>query len=724
SPPARPPSAASWRVFDNEPDTDFSLPHHPPWVRSLVKEWDSRLETGPLGIPLVLGGEERQGDAERGTSFDPSNPGRIVARFAVASVSDVDAAVACAVADPDAWRRRSASERRAILRDAAHEFRARRAELIGVALAEGGKLPGESDVEISEAVDFCEFYAASGEELHAHPESAASGRGVVAVIPPWNFPIAIPCGGVAAALAAGNTVILKPAPETVATGWAVAECFWRAGVPKTALQFVFAENATGATRLATHPDVDTVVFTGGTATALHLLKLAPGMRLLAETGGKNAMIVTALADRDLAVKSAVQSAFGHSGQKCSATSLLILDREVFEDAGFREGLRDAAASLRVGSAWDLSTAVGPLIREPKGALARGLKELEPDESWLLRPRRTDRNGQLWSPGIKWGARAGGFTHRTEFFGPLLAVMAADGLPHAIELVHQTGYGLTSGLQSLDEREQELWTSELRAGNLYLNRGTTGAVVLRQPFGGMGKSAIGLGVKAGGPNYVASLMQFADEPEHLDGGPDPGDPCESLLARLEAEGQIDRPDHQRLGAALASYRAAMAKEFGTEHDHFRLVGQDNVRRYLPIRCLRLRVHEADTAFYILSSILAAHVVGSRLSLSLLPGEAHPLVDALLGDPGQAFRVEVVRETDQELCEGLASGRDERLRFSSPGLVPEPVREAAALAGVFILVDAPLSSGRLELLNLVREQSVCTDYHRYGNLGRRADEARGR
>ena len=731
-PPERNAPPASWQVFENEPDTDFSLAHHGAWLAGIVEEWKARVESGPLEVPLVLAGETRDADAAAGSSFDPSEPGRCVARFAVASVADVDAAVACAAADPDGWRQRPASDRADVLRGAAHEFRRRRADFIGLALAEGGKLPAETDVEVSEAVDFCSFYAASGEAHAALPGVDAGGRGVVAVIPPWNFPVAIPCGGVAAALAGGNTVILKPAPETVATGYAVAECFWRAGVPRTALQFVFADNATGATRLATHPDVDTVVFTGGTATALHLLERAPGMRLLAETGGKNAMIVTGLADRDLAIKSAVQSAFGHSGQKCSATSLLILEREVYEDVGFREALRDAAASLVVGSAWALSTAVGPLIREPKGVLAQGLKELESGESWLLRPRRADRNPQLWSPGIKWGTRPGSFTHVTEFFGPLLAVMPADDLESAIDLVHQTGYGLTSGLQSLDTREQSQWIGSVRAGNLYINRGTTGAIVLRQPFGGMARSAIGLGVKAGGPNYVASLMRFADRAGSTGAAGDagagsdrrPDDVCRRLLTRLEERGRIAPPELARLEAALASYRAAMADEFGREHDPFRLVGQDNVRRYLPVESIRVRVGEEDTAFYVLASILAAHVVGTRVVLSAKPASAHPLLDALVAEPVRGIEVEHVRESDRELCDRLTDASRERLRFASADAVPGVVRAAAARAGAFIVVDGPLACGRLELLTFVREQSVCTDYHRYGNLGRRADEDRGR
>ena len=264
---------------------------------------------------MVAGREIAAGRPSR-DSEDPSRPGVVVARFRVATEDDVDAAVACAREDPDGWRALPAAERGEVLRRAAQRIRERRAELMGLALAEGGKVLLESDPEVSEAVDFCEFYARSAEAFADLPGLEATGAGVVAVIPPWNFPIAIPCGGVAAALAAGNTVILKPAPETVGTAWLLCECFWSAGVSRRTLQFVWGENAEAATHLATHPGVDAVIFTGGTATAFHLLGLDPGIRLLAETGGKNATIVTALADRDLAIKHVVQSAFGHAGQKC------------------------------------------------------------------------------------------------------------------------------------------------------------------------------------------------------------------------------------------------------------------------------------------------------------------------------------------------------------------------------------------------------------------------
>ncbi len=176
---------------------------------------------------------------------------------------------------------------------------------------------------------------------------------------------------------------------------------------------------------------------------------------------------------------------------------------------FRHALCDAVESIPVGSAWDLKTKMGPLIRPARGVLETALKELEPGESWAVMPHFSDENPNIVRPAVKWGVQPGSFTHLTEFFGPVLGVMKAKNLEEAIRLVNQTGYGLTSGLESLDDREQKMWIDSIHAGNLYVNRSTTGAIVLRQPFGGMGKSAFGPGIKAGGPNYVAQLMRFRD-----------------------------------------------------------------------------------------------------------------------------------------------------------------------------------------------------------------------
>ena len=208
---------------------------------------------------------------------------------------------------------------------------------------------------------------------------------------------------------------------------------------------------------------------------------------------------------DSAIKDTVASAFGHSGQKCSACSLLVLEAEVYDDPHFRKQLKDAVESLTVGSCWDYSCKVTPLIRQPQDTLLRGLLNLENGEEWLVQPKRDPKNPNLWSPGVKMGIKEGSFMHLTELFGPILSVMRAKNLDHAIDIVNATAYGLTSGLYSLDDREKKIWMEKIEAGNCYINRAITGAIVRRQPFGGTKASSFGNGAKAGGPNY---LMQFA------------------------------------------------------------------------------------------------------------------------------------------------------------------------------------------------------------------------
>src|SRR5581483_12288760 len=263
--------------------------------------------------------------------------------------------------------------------------------------------------------------------------------------------------------------------------------FWRAGVSKQALQFLPCSGGVEGRKLVTHPRVDVVILTGGTETAMRMLAEKPSMALCAETGGKNATIVSALSDHDQAIKHVLHSAFSHAGQKCSATSLLLLEAEVYDDPKFKRTLCDAVSSLVVGSVWQLKSRIGPLIRPPTGDLENALKVLDPGESWAVMPHQLEDNPNLWSPGVKWGVAHGSYSHMTEFFGPVLSVMRYEKLADAIQMVNDTGYGLTSGLESLDDREQDFWRERVRAGNLYINRPTTGAIVLRQPFGGMGKS---------------------------------------------------------------------------------------------------------------------------------------------------------------------------------------------------------------------------------------------
>ena len=725
----------TWQDFINESDTDFSLPQNVQWAKKIIDDWKSRHSDNATEIPLIVAGKQVTGKRKQRHGYDPSRPGIVVAKYSQADADDVESAVACAKKDDQGWRAKSVSDRRTVLADVAQKIRERRGDLMGAALADGGKTLAQSDPEVSEAVDFVEFYGRCAQYVEELAGVSAKGRGVVVVVSPWNFPIAIPCGGIAAALAAGNTVILKPASDTVLVAYELCKCFWDSGVSQETLQLLPCSGATQGQQLAAHADVDTVILTGGTETAFSMLKHRVNMRLLAETGGKNATIVTAMADRDQAIKHVIHSAFSHAGQKCSATSLLILEGEVYEDEKFKKTLCDAVQSMCVGSAWDLATQIGPLIREPSGDLEVALKELEQGESWAVMPKCDPENSQLYSPAVKWGVTPNSFTHCTEFFGPVLAVMRAENLRHAIELVNQSGYGLTSGLESLDSREQEIWKDEIRAGNLYINRGTTGAVVLRQPFGGMGKSAFGPGIKAGGPNYVAQLMKFEDQfsphgSHEVEGKQVADEQLVELGEKLESSTEDWATDElvSQFNLAVKSYAFQFTNEFGPKHDHMRLVGQDNFRRYLPVRELRIRVDESDSAFEVLARVAAARSVGCRVTLSFIPAiNSDSTAGKLLRwlDPATeswAADIEFVEETDLELAVAIEDGRARRLRYASPAPVPDVIRQASNLNDCYVADEPVLTEGRIELLWYLEEQSVSDNYHRYGNLGDRVSEAR--
>ncbi len=713
--------------FVNEPDTDFSLEHNLRWAEGIVAAWKGRCDEDAIDIPLVIAGEELRDARKLSECRDPSRPGVIVGRYRQATAAEIDRALRCAADDPTGWRALAEAERGAVLARVADELRRGRAELMGAALADGGKLLTESDPEVSEAIDFVEFYAVTARELRALTTVDAAPKGVVVVVPPWNFPIAIPCGGISAALAAGNTVILKPASDTVLVAWELCQCFYRGGVPREALQFVPCAGSSGGAQLVGSPLTDAVILTGGTDTALRMLEARPEMNLLAETGGKNATVVTAMSDREQAIKHVLHSAFSHSGQKCSATSLLVLEREVYEDEGFMETLVDAVNSIKVGSAWDLSTRMGPMIKPPSGDLERGLKELEQGETWGVMPRMQGDNPCLYSPAVKLGVAPGSYTHMTEFFGPVLAVLAADELEHAIELVNQTGYGLTSGLESLDEREQTIWRDGVRAGNLYINRVTTGAVVLRQPFGGVGKSAFGPGIKAGGPNYVAQLMNFSDRPASA--ADDRPVACAEVEVLRKALRKLDEPkgmppgDLSRTLVAIQSYDRAHAAEFGAEHDSVALVGQDNLRRYLPVPKLRVRVHADDSPFELFARVCAAKTVGCHVTVSSPPelrSASVRLLDRLTEWWGAG--IEFVTEDDAALAAIVTARQTDRVRYAHPDRAPRAVLAAVRDSGVFVARSPVLAEGRLELLYYVTEQSISHNYHRYGNLGARAGETR--
>lgn len=700
--------------FDNESDTDWSLPQNRQWVGAVVEKWKQKTD---IQVPVVIGGKRFPPDADHSRiGYDPSIPGKVLYRYRIADSTQVEQALQIAKIAEPAWQATSVEERARLLSLSAEGLRRKRGDLIGVMMADTGKTAPESDPEISEAIDFAEYYARAILEWGSLPDIEIRAKGTALVAPPWNFPCSIPFGSIASALAAGNCVIFKPAQEAVLVGWELVNILWESGFSQQVVQFLPCLDEPTGSQLVRDPRVDFVVLTGATDTARLLLRLRPGLDLIAETGGKNAIIVTASADRDLAAKEIVQSAFGHAGQKCSACSLAILEAEVYDDPLFMKQLKDAAASFKVGSAWDPSTRVNPLIRVPNDILKRGLTSLDPGETWLLEPRQNPNNPSLWSPGIKLGVRPGSFTFSNELFGPVLGLVRADNLKQAIKMVNSGQYGLTSGIHSLDEREQRLWTDRIEAGNCYINRGITGAVVRRQPFGGCKESSFGRGSKAGGPNYLMQMVHV--EQKSL---PTERELWHSVVAGLDhyvSYGPFSTELKELWKASLGSYSYYMRNYFSKDHDPSRLVGQDNIFRYRPQSHTMLRIQEGDNGIDVLRVCAASMIAGTHLLVSGTEEALARLGASAWGSDSKLLSV--TTETDQQFLNRIKKSSGMRLRLLSK---PSKALDlAAADSGCRLLTGSVLANGRLELLHYLREIAISNDYHRYGNLGSRENESR--
>ncbi len=706
--------------YQSESDTDFSLPQNQVWAEKIVDKWKNIGLSGGYNVSPVIAGKALESTDIKGVMDKSQYHKKVsVGSFTKASPKDLKDAVETAKQDPDGWRELSAERRQEVLMKVADEFRKDRADLIGVAAAEVGKVFSETDVEVSEAIDFLNFYPYSVNRINALDGIQTQGKGVGLVVSPWNFPIAIATGGIAAALAAGNTVILKPASQASLCAYRLCECFWKAGVSKKTLQLVYCDGAVAGEHLIPNTDIDFTIFTGSETTAYEMLKIRPDLHLSAETGGKDATIVTAMADHDQAVKNVVASAFSNSGQKCSATSLLVLEKELYEDEGFKRMLVDAASSIEVGPVWDLQNKIGTLVSFPSGNLLKALDFLDGDEHWLLAPSYADeKNPYILRPSIRWGTKTGDFCHMNELFGPVLSVMCAEDLDDAIDIVNATGYGLTSGLESLDEREQKRWKEKILAGNLYINRGTTGAIVLRQPFGGMRKSAVGSGRKAGGYNYVTQFMDIDVQLQssELRKGEFP------LFKRLEklVEGSQYENELEQSLDLLYSFARINAEEFQQEHDYTNIRGESNIIRYLGVKSTLLRLSNEDTVFEIICSYFAAKMAGSRVTLSLDLGHNSKALKWLKLNASKFMEKEdeVIIEADVTFL-GMINQYD-RIRVLRPFDQIETLYKAAAKTAKHITVEPFVSHGRIELMHYYIEQSVSDSYHRYGNLGLRGLE----
>jgi RHH-type proline utilization regulon transcriptional repressor/proline dehydrogenase/delta 1-pyrroline-5-carboxylate dehydrogenase len=509
---ASPPLEAFRQAFRNEPLRDFSRAE----ARTALAEALTRVKV-QLGRtrPSRAGGLALTGPAM--SSHNPSRPQEIVGVVKAATEADVEAAIRLAGQGWPAWRTLPAERRVEILRRAAALMRSQRETLAAWEVFECGKPWREADADVAEAIDFLEYYGAEwlrlsaptrlGHEPGELNHRLLEPRGITAVIAPWNFPLAIPTGMVAAALVTGNPVLFKPSERSPIIGQLLADILIDAGVPETIL-FCLPGRAEIGRTLAQHPEVVTIAFTGSKRVGLELLKqsaaVAPGQRTLkrviAEMGGKNAIIIDETADLDEAVAGVVASGTGYSGQKCSACSRVIVHAAVYDV--FLARLSEAIQSLRVGNPEQPGTQMGPVIDERAQAAILDYVKIGSREGRLLIEGCVSQPGWYVGPTVFADVASTARIAQEEIFGPVLAVLKADSFDEALRIANGTEYALTGGVYSRSPANLDLARQRFDVGNLYLNRPITGALVQRQPFGGHRLS--GVGAKAGGEEY---LMQF-------------------------------------------------------------------------------------------------------------------------------------------------------------------------------------------------------------------------
>ncbi|MBO1269187.1 proline dehydrogenase family protein [Arthrobacter cavernae] len=679
--------------FRNTPDTDPALPANRAWGRAILDR-----------IPGSTAGDA------------------IVESTKVSDPAELDRIIAGAVEHGKAWGALPAAERAAILHRAGDVLEARRAELLEVMASETGKTIDQGDPEVSEAIDFAHYYAERAKDLENVDGATFVPANVTVVTPPWNFPVAIPAGSTLAALAAGSAVVIKPAKQARRSGSVMVDALWEAGVPREVLALVQLEERELGTQLVSHPSVDRVILTGGYETAELFRSFRQDLPLLAETSGKNAIIVTPSADLDLAAKDVVHSAFGHAGQKCSAASLVILVGSVATSARFHNQLVDAARSLTVGYPAQATTQMGPIIEPAKGKLLNALTTLGDGESWAVKPERLDGTGRLWSPGIRSGVKRGSYFHKTEFFGPVLGVMTAATLEEAIAIQNEIEYGLTAGLHSLDSGEMGTWLDTIQAGNLYVNRGITGAIVQRQPFGGWKKSAVGAGTKAGGPNYLIGLGSWLPaEPKAQRGTVLQGAAAQLLAAAKtaadSAAGAVSAAEATALQQALFSDAIAWDAEFGTRKDVSALTAERNVFRYRPVP-VTVRLSEGERLAELLRVVAAGAVAGSALKVSSAVELPDAVVSAFAG-LGVTARIESDAAWLARVS-GTGAGQFDAGRIRLIG--GDSSALSAALGGrpdVAIYHGTVTPAGRIEILPFLREQAVSITAHRFGTPNNLSD-----
>lgn len=517
-----------------------------------------------------------------------------------------------------------------------------RADLCGCLCTTLGKTIEEADGEVSAAMDYCRYYDLSAKYYQQLDDVEYKPLGNIEVTATWNAACAAVVGRIAAALATGNTCTLKADVKAVHAARLVAEAFYAAGISQETLKL----------------DIETPV------------------EFKYPEGTKTAIILTAKGDRAHAIMNACHSAFFGAGQKAGSCSLLMVERSVYESDDFFEKLKDCASSLMCGPVTNTGNVVGPMISNKNPLLERALI-LDQGERWLLSPTFVDNEHFIMRPAVKVGVQPGSFTFCTPLFAPLLAVTPYDSLEDAVDLINSLGYSLASGLQSLDEEEQRYWKNNICAGNLYINRTTTGAVVGRQPFGSL-KTYENYEPKTGGPNFLPHLMTITDK-----------------------------------AGSRADYKTSYAEWYEREFRHARnlhpeIRGEQNIFRYRPLPIgVVMRLCGDENWEHVQMVMQAAQTVGTPLVISA--DEHNPFVkqlQACLPRQGVELRIETLPVFLNTMP------NFDRIRSLTPH-TPEEILKVADVNNKFVDQTLPVSDGRVELLHFLAEQSIANEYHRYGS-----------
>ncbi|MFA5249997.1 MAG: aldehyde dehydrogenase family protein, partial [Parachlamydiales bacterium] len=699
------PLSAIYAPFENEPDTDFSLPENKQWKKQIFERWQ---KAEPGLIPLSIGAEVIYKGEEK-IRLNPSNPYLPLYKYILASPELVQKALEIARAEEKNWKEVPLEKKQQIIVKAAQFLREKRSDFIGVLMLDTAKVLSEADIEISQAIDMLEYYLLRLSKLLKMEDVAIEPKGSIAILSSRSFPISLSAAGIAGALLLGNTVLFRPTPDTVLCSWFLASLFWEAGVPKEALQFIASEEEEALLR---DHHLGALILTGRNATVEKFLEINPFLDLSGSSEGKNMTIVSAFADRSQAIKNLLISAFKSSGQKYSSVSVAVLEAEVFDDPGFLSKLKEAAANLKLGSIWEGQTQIGPLIRQPDEALFQALTTLEEGEEWLLKPRQDHHNPYLWSPGIKLNIKLQSAFFNQFLPGPLLGLMRAADFEHALAIVSSTKYGLSSTLESLNEAEFRLWQKAIEAGNYYYNRDSHGTIIRRQPFGGHKRSSFGLEYKAGGPNYLLCFLKASQKNLPKEKKP-VSEKVNSLTSFLE---KIDL-SAEELGiwyASVANY-AYWWHRMELPRDPTKIVGQDNFFGYLKRSHLTFRLYPEDRPIDFLRILAAALTCEVNLEISF---------DAALFPKLPLFELaglfKLSDEKEELFFERIEKKQIKRIRLASKA--KKTLKQIASNNFCYVNDIPVLANGRFELLHYLKEISLSHDYHRFGNLGARSGELR--